>query len=57
MPNIRNSRTTHPRKAIRRQRAAWRFSYVPEKMGDASYMARKMTEAKALGVFKEDRHA
>ena len=49
--NIRNARTTHPRKTARRQRAADRF-YVKfaRSERDAAYLERKCTEAIALGL-------
>jgi hypothetical protein len=48
--NLRNSRTTFPRKAARRQRAADRFSIKRDLRNDSGYMARKTQEAQSLGV-------
>lgn len=48
--NIRNARTTHPRKAARRERAAQRFCINPARANDAEYMKAKATEAKSLGL-------
>ena len=52
MSNIRNSRTTHPLKDERRQRAAERFSISKARCerGDATYQATKLQEAAALGI-------
>ncbi len=50
MSNIRNSRTTHPRKQARRQRAADRFHIDPMRAGSKAYLKNKSTEAFALGV-------
>ena len=50
MFNARNSRTTHPRKESRRQRAADRFYFNSARRNDAKYMERKTTEALALGL-------
>lgn len=56
--NKRNSRTTFPRKAARRARAAMRFSIDPARRnGDPGYMARKAQEANALGVNWREREA
>lgn len=46
--NIRNARTTHPRKQARRQRAIFRFSI--KESGSIEYLARKMGEAESLGI-------
>ncbi|WP_312463571.1 hypothetical protein [Comamonas sp.] len=56
MSNVRNQRTTHPRKAARKARAAERFSvnsthYKTSKV----YAASKDAEAAALGVSVADR--
>jgi len=48
--NVRNARTTHPRKTARRERAAARFSIKHQRMGDEKYMTAKSIEAKALGL-------
>lgn len=54
--NIRNQRTTHPRKAARRARAAERFSTMRMDGERASirvnqgYRDRKLQEAHALGL-------
>lgn len=50
MSNVRNSRTTHPKKQARRQRAADRFHIRPEMRSNKTYMANKTTEALALGL-------
>lgn len=50
MSNARNSRTTHPRKQARRQRAADRFHFMAERRSNKGYMERKTTEAIALGL-------
>lgn len=50
MANARNTRTTHPRKAARRQRAAARFAIKRSRQHDAGYMSRKQVEAIALGL-------
>lgn len=47
MSNVRNSRTTHPRKAARRARAFGRLNVI--KGGDKSYIERKRQEFMALG--------
>ena len=47
---IRDARTTHPRKALRRQRAAARFSIKADRRNEADYMRAKKQEAAALGV-------
>jgi len=47
--NIRNSRTTHPRKEARRDRAAQRFG-IRAIRGNPDYVARKLVEAAALGI-------
>jgi len=49
MSNIRNSRTTHPRKQARRDRAAQRFG-IRSIRGNPDYVTRKLIEAKALGI-------
>ncbi len=49
MSNIRNSRTTHPRKQARRDRAAQRFG-IRSIRGNPEYVARKLVEAAALGI-------
>lgn len=52
MSNIRNSRTTHPRKQARRQRAFERFSvraYIKDGSGShLAYVGRKEAELAAL---------
>jgi hypothetical protein len=49
--NIRNSRTTHPRKAARRQRASERFYIKADRADrDVAYLQRKCVEATALGL-------
>jgi hypothetical protein len=50
MSNVRNIRTTHPRKQERRHRAADRFHFASERRSDKGYMERKTTEAIALGL-------
>ena len=50
MANIRNSRTTHPRKQARRDRAAERFSVNLNRRHDKKYMADKTVEANSLGI-------
>ncbi len=49
MNNIRNVRTTHPRKQARRDRAAQRFG-IRSIRGNPEYVARKLVEAAALGI-------
>lgn len=46
--NIRDARTTHPRKRQRRQRALDRFTVKESKAGDAAYAARKAVELASL---------
>lgn len=49
--NIRNSRTTHPRKSARRERASERFSILKVIASkDNAYRVRKLVEAKSLGI-------
>lgn len=51
MSNARNSHTTHPRKAARRERAAQRFTIMVGRfMADKKYAAAKQAEANALGL-------
>lgn len=50
MNNARNSRTTHPRKQARRDRAAMRFSVVESRLEDKRYRVAKRAEAIALGM-------
>jgi hypothetical protein len=51
MANARNSRTTHPRKKARRERAAARFTvHAQREMQENDYRVRKITEADALGL-------
>jgi hypothetical protein len=50
MANARNSRTTHPRKKARRERAAARFTVTASRLDDNAYRVRKLTEAAALGI-------
>lgn len=50
MANARNQRTTHPRKAARRQRAAERFYIEAKWQHNATYMRQKLREAEALGI-------
>lgn len=50
--NIRNQRTTHPRKAARRERAAQRFQIDPVRASmDKVYRERKMVEQQALSAW------
>ena len=48
--NIRNSRTTFPRKAERRERAAFRLTIKAARLNDKTYMDSKALEAAALGL-------
>lgn len=48
MANARNTRTTHPRKAARRERAADRFYVIVG--GGKTYLRNKSVEAFALGI-------
>lgn len=50
MANARNTRTTHPRKAARRARAALRFTVKAASESDNGYRIRKMVEAESLGL-------
>lgn len=51
MGNIRNARTTFPRKAARRARAAERFTIKADHAyKDNAYRVRKLVEAAALGI-------
>lgn len=52
MGNFYSGRTTHPRKAARRARAAERFSISKSRCerGDQGYQLAKMREAAALGI-------
>lgn len=49
MNNIRNARTTHPRKAQRRASAMENFTVDRKRMGESDYMARRQQEWIALG--------
>ena len=48
--NIRNARTTFPRKTARRERAAFRFKIKAKRLSDKEYMDAKAVEAAALGL-------
>lgn len=51
MGNFYSWRTTHPRKAARRARAAERFTIKADRAkNDNAYHLRKLTEATALGI-------
>lgn len=46
--NIRNSRTTHPKRKARQVRAFHRFYTLDSRSGDTSYQLRKSEEYTAL---------
>jgi hypothetical protein len=46
--NIRNSRTTQPRRRARQARALARFEILPNREQDQKYLERKLIEKTAL---------